>query len=301
MPAFENDLLRDMALFAEVAKRRSFRAAALALGLSPSLLSRRIAIFEKRLGVQLLQRTTRSVQLTEIGTYYVEQSQRLLEQVGLLHEDIRERSTAIRGHLCVAVPADFSLNLMGSLIREFLSRFTGISIDLDTSHPLSDWAVGHVDLAIHVGPLPDSSLVVHPLVQVNSHVYVAPEYFKSRLTPRHPRELSEHECVRRLDRSVDSIWQLRNGDEAIEVSVRGRLALRSFAMISRVVAEGMGIGVIPDYIVRSDLEAGRVVPILKPWKPPLLPVVALTPHRLIPAKTRAFLAFLRERLVTALL
>ena len=301
MPAVDSDLLRDMALFVEVAKRRSFRGTAAALRVSPSLLSRRVSLFEKRLGVQLLKRTTRSVELTELGSQYLERSQELIERACQLNEELRDRAAAVRGPLRIAATLDLGAGLLGPLIGDFLRRNPGVSIELDAARRPEDLVSCHLDLLIHVGSLSDSGLVAHHLLSLNSQIYGSHDYLRGRLTPRQPQDLLEHECLRLLCGAPESSWVLRNGEALLEVPVRGRLTCSSLGLLHQLVLDGVGVGILPDFMARASVASGRMTPLLLPWRPAALPGSALTAQRLVPATTRAFIRFLRDRLTGSLL
>lgn len=288
-----------MFLFAEVAKQRSFSLAAASLQVSLSQLSRRIAAHERRLGLQLLQRTTRKVELTETGAHYFVRCLRLVDEAKELHESLRERAGAPRGHLRILVHADLEAFLLAPVLLKFSELYREISIDLEVSPALSDLKSGRFDLAIRLGGQPDSSLRLHPLTSLSGHVYAAPTYLRHRGIPKHPSALAEHESVYLLGTGRDRTWSLYHGRESLDVEVNGRLALSTFAGVARHVAQGMGIGLIVDLVASEHVRVGRLVQILKPWSCAPLPVVAVTPTQLVPARTRVLLEFLRIELASA--
>lgn len=285
-----------MFLFSEVAKQRSFSRAASSLVVSVSLLSRRIAALERELGQQLLQRTTRRVELTEAGARYFERCQRLVDEARTVHEQAREMAGDPRGHLRILCSIALGGGLLAPLVAEFAALHPAISIELDASPQAAESSKQSFDLALRFGPQPDSSLQIHPLARLESHVYAAPSYLKQRGTPRHPGALAQHECVRLLDPYQESVWAFTDSREAIEVAISGRVSLFCMDMLSRVVAQGLGIGLIAEPFAREQVQAGRLLRILKGWSTAAFPVTAISPSRMLPARARVFLDFLRARL-----
>lgn len=289
-----------MFLFSEVAKQRSFSRAASSLQVSLSLLSRRIAALERELGQQLLLRTTRRVELTEAGARYFERCQRLVDEARVVHEQARDMAGDPRGHLRIVCSIALGGSLLAPLIAEFAAVHPAISIELDASPRSVEMSKQSFDLALRLGAQLDSSLQIHPLARLESHVYAAPAYLKQRGTPRHPSALAQHECVRLLDPYKESgRWAFADGRDAIEVAVSGRVSLSCMDMLSRVVAQGLGVGLIAEPFAREQVQAGRLLHILKSWSTAPFPLIALSPSRMLPARARVFLDFLRARLPIA--
>ena len=295
-PRSEDELFRDLFLFVAVAKAMSFSGAAKDLHVSLSLLSRRVEAFERHLGVQLIKRTTRKLELTEVGSEYFERCQQLVEQIREVHNDLLETRTTPRGHLRVVMPGDCSLLLDALLLTRFTARHPEITLDIEVTSPQIDLAFCHFDVALWLGRLPDSSLVAHPLAQLTSHVYASPGYLARHREPVHPRDLMAHECVRLLGLQHHNTWSFHQGATLEDVQVSGRLALNHMGMINQLVAAGAGVGVIADRIASLNLQAGFLVKLLSSWSVTPLPVVALTSARSLPAKSRVFIEFLRQHL-----
>ncbi len=298
-PFAEHDFIGDIFLFVEVARLRSFSRAAVSLQVSPSLLSRRIAGLEKRLGLQLIKRTTRKLELTDSGALYFERCSLLVAEARSIDEQMQQRISAPQGHLRIAMPVDFGLILMPSLLEEFGALYPKISVECDILTQGVDLMAGRFDLAIQFGDLPDSTLVMHPLVSFQNHIYAAPAYLKRCGTPRHPNDLSAHECILQiLGTTKWSTWSLRKDKESFDVQVKGRLALNNMSMLNRLVSSGMGIGILADFVARDNLRAGVLVRLLHSWSMAALPVVAVSTTRMLPAKTKVFIEFLRTRLAS---
>ncbi|SEK82410.1 DNA-binding transcriptional regulator, LysR family [Roseateles sp. YR242] len=287
------ELLNDMALFVEVAHTRSFSRAADVTGVPNSTLSRRISALEKAIGLRLLHRTTRKVELTEAGQLYYERCRRIVEEARLAHEQLREMQAQPSGVLRASLPVDFATIYMAPLIAEFAARYPGITFDFDLTPRRVDLVAEPFDVAIRMGELSDSNLVARLLARLSVRAYASPGYLKRFGEPRHPSELEQHEC---LGFSRAGKWALQRGKEAVEVPVGGRFQVNSVGMFRRLATLDQGIVLLPEEIVAEDVAAQRLRPILTDWLGRSTPVYALTETRLLPAKTQRFIEFLQERL-----
>jgi DNA-binding transcriptional LysR family regulator len=290
------ELLRDMALFVEVARKRSFSRAAEALGMATSSLSRRISELERRIGLRLLNRTTRRIELTPAGTLYYERSRRIVDEARIAHEQLAAEGEDPRGTLRVTMPADFGLAFLAPLLDEFARRYPGISFDFDLSPGTVDLVSGSVDVAIRTGALPDTGLIARRIANVSRHLYAAPAYLAKAGEPAGPSDLTRHECVHIASPGRAATWTLIRGKKKVEVTVGGRFACNNVGMIRELAALGLGIAMLPERIVRSEVAAGRLRRVLRDWGIPPHPVSALTATRLLPARTRVFLDFLAAKL-----
>lgn len=287
------DVLNDMALFVEVAKVMSFTKAADALGVPNSTLSRRVAALEKSIGLRLLHRTTRKLELTEAGALYYEQARRIVEEAKLAHERLGEMLMHPSGVLRASLPVDFANVFLAPLIVEFADQYPNISFDFDLTPRNVDLVSEPYDVAIRIGKPKDSNLVARLLAELPGRLYASPKYLKVSGTPQTPEDLGQHQC---LDFPRSGLWRLRNGAEAQEVQVGGRFTMNSVGMIRRLATLHQGVMFAPEQVVADDLVAGRLVQVLPGWVGAAVPVYALTETRLLPAKTQKFLDFLRGRL-----
>lgn len=294
------ELLNDMALFVEVAKAMSFRRAADALGMPNSTLSRRISGLEKAIGLRLLHRTTRKLELTEAGQLYFDRCKRIVDEARLAHEELGEWQAQPRGVLRASLPVDFANTYLAPLIAEFAQRHPDLGFEFDLTPRRVDLVSEPFDVAIRMGDSPDSGLVSRLLARLPTHLYASPGYLARRGEPQQPADLSAHECLR-MRAAQPTVWQLsRPGTQApTEVAVTGRCQLNSVGMMRRLATLDMGIVLMVDALVADEVASGRLQQVLSGWQGPPVPVHALTETRLLPAKTQRFIAFLRERLDTA--
>lgn len=289
------ELLNDMALFVEVVKAKGFRGAAEAVGVPNSTLSRRISALEKAIGLRLLHRTTRKVELTEAGQIYYERCRRIVDEARLAHEQLGEMLAQPSGVLRASLPVDFSVTYLAPLIAEFANRYPGLTFDFDLTPRRSDLVSEPFDVAIRMGEPENSQLIARHLASLQAQLYASPGYLERSGEPQTPADLEGHECLSML-KSGSGSWTLNKGDETARVSVSGRFSLNSVGMIRRLATLDMGIILIPEEIVADDVSSGKLRRILPGWYGAPLPVYAITETRLIPAKTQRFIEFLRERL-----
>ncbi|MBV5265921.1 LysR family transcriptional regulator [Pinisolibacter aquiterrae] len=286
--------LNDMALFVEVVKAKSFRGAAETMGMPNSTLSRRISELEKVIGLRLLNRTTRRIELTEAGQLYFERSKRIVEEARLAHEQLGELLAQPSGVVRASLPVDFATIFLAPRMAEFARRFPGISFDFDLTPRRVDLVAEPFDVAIRMGELPDSNLIARQLALIPIHLYASPRYLELHGEPVHPRDLSGHECLRM--RTATETWTLHHGPQIVEVAVGGRFLLNNVGMIERLAIFDLGIAMLADEIAAKDVAEGNLRRILPDWHCPPAPVWAVTETRLLPAKTQRFIEFLRESL-----
>ncbi len=285
--------LNDMGLFVEVVKAKGFVRAAEAIGMPSSTLSRRISGLEKSIGLRLLNRTTRRVELTEAGQLYYERCKRIVEEAALAHVQLGDMVSNPTGMLRVSLPVDFANVYLTELIAEFASAFPNIKFDLDLTPRRVDLVAEPFDVAIRMGDPEDSALIARPLARLHPWLFASPGYLETHGAPSHPKELESHEC---LFMPRANIWRLSNGEVKAEATVHGRFMLNSNSMIRRLAALDLGIALLPEQIAADQLASGQLVRILEDWQGTPIPVFAITETRLLPAKTQRFIEFLKSRL-----
>lgn len=289
------ELLNDMALFVEVVKAKSFRGAAAIMGMPNSTLSRRISGLEKAIGLRLLHRTTRKVELTEAGQLYFERSKRIVDEARLAHEQLGEMLAQPSGVLRASLPEGFATIFLAPLVAEFSRRYPGISFEFDLTPRLADLVTEPVDVAIRMGEPANSNLIARLLARLPRHLYASPRYLELAGEPEHPDELSRYECLR-LRTAKGSTWTLIQPGQTVQIAVGGRFLVNSVGMIQRLATLDMGIAVLAEGIVADDIASGRLRRVLPQWQADPVSVYAMTETRLLPAKTQRFIDFLREHL-----
>ena len=287
------ELLNDMALFVEVANTLSFRRAADATGVPNSTLSRRISALEKAIGLRLLHRTTRRVELTEAGQLYYERSRRIVDEARIAHEQLGEMLAQPSGVLRASLPVDFATVYLAPLIAEFARRYPGITFDFDLTPRRVDLVTEPFDVAIRMGELANSNLIARLLARLSVQVYASPRYLELSGEPTHPADLAQHEC---LGFTKAGKWTLHRQAQTVEVEVGGRFLVNSVGMFRRLATLDLGVILLPEEIVADDLATGRLRRVLPEWQGNPTPVYALTETRLLPAKTQRFIEFLQQHL-----
>jgi DNA-binding transcriptional LysR family regulator len=287
------ELLNDMALFVEVVNAKGFRGAAEATGVPNSTVSRRISLLEKAIGLRLLHRTTRRVELTEAGRIYYERCRRIVDEARIAHEQLGEMLAQPSGVLRASLPVDFSTIYLAPIITEFAERYPGISFDFDLTPRRVDLVTEPFDVAIRMGEQPNSTLIARQLAMLTAQVYASPRYLARAGEPKTPKDLSQHEC---LGFPKADTWTLQNGTDTVQVQVGGRYVLNSVGMFRRLATLDQGLILLPKAVVADDLARGDLQQVLPGWQGKPMPVYAFTETRLLPAKTQRFIEFLKERL-----
>lgn len=289
------ELLNHMSYFVEVVKAKSFRGAAESLGMPNSTLSRKIGELEKTIGLRLLHRTTRKIELTEAGQIYYERCRRIVDEARLAHEQLGTMLANPEGLLRISLPADFAIVVLTPIICQFSERYPGISFDFDLTPRNVDLVSEPFDLAIRMGALPDSGLIARKLGALPRYVYASPQYIATKGELGTPQDLSGHEClIMRPEKTAT--WHLYQGDLKESIRTSGRFQMNSIGMMRRLATMGMGIVVLPELIVAEDVKSGRLTRVLLPYEAEAVTIYALTETRLLPAKVQVFIEFIREHL-----
>jgi DNA-binding transcriptional LysR family regulator len=272
---------------------QGFTRAGEALDMPASTISRRISALEKSIGVRLLNRSTRKVSLTEAGAAYFARCQHIVEEARIAHEVLMDETSNPRGRLKVSMPSTLAMSLLSNALREFSLRYPEIECEYDLSIRRINLQSDPYDVVIRVGEPPPSGIVSRRLGTLVLGLYASREYLNAQGAPASPADLARHECLRATAERVDSIWTLFSGDNQEQrVRVRGRIALNQVLMLRRMGEAGMGI--VPLSI--QDMKGGGLIRVLPGWSFAPVPMVALFPSRMMPARARVFIDFVKERL-----
>ncbi|HEX6832930.1 MAG TPA: LysR family transcriptional regulator [Rudaea sp.] len=291
------DRLSEIAAFVEVARWRSFVRASAQLGLSVSAASRAVAALEARLGVRLLQRSTRRVGLSEAGRAHLPRCEALLAELAEAEAAVSERNTALRGLLRASVPGGFGLTHLAPILPDFLREHPQLRLDLQMSNRFVDLIEEGYDVAIRVGTLTDSRLAARKLGANRRILVASPQYLREHAPPKHPRDLDAHPCLILDIGPHPDAWTLANASRRHAVRVSGPLRSNHVLALRDACLAGLGIGLLPHFALTELLDEGRLVRVLPKWQTPEQGVYAVYPsNRLIPAKVRAFVDFIGGRL-----
>jgi DNA-binding transcriptional LysR family regulator len=291
------DRFRTIDSFVRVANAGSFSAAAKQLGLSRALVSLHITDLEKRLGVRLLNRTTRSLTLTEAGTTYLEFCQRLLAEMSQQEASIAQRQKEPRGTLKVAAPKSFGTLHLSDAVVSFAAQHPSIQVSLileDYSFRAYDFVDQGLDVAVRLGELPDSTLIARKIAALQWVVCAAPAYLARNGEPKTPAELSKHACLSHLNLDPnDRAWRLHDADHVISVKIGGAFSSNSALVLRKAALAGLGIAYLPLYCIDQDLDSGVLRCLLPDYSPPERPIyVVYPPGAQIPERVRSFVDFL---------
>lgn len=289
--------LNDLDAVLAIARRASFRAAAIDLGMSTTALSNAIGKLEANLGVRLFNRTTRSVSLTDAGRLFVEHVAPALGEVQGALEVVRAQRDQPSGMLRINAAAFAAREIIGPLVLEFLRRYPQMQVDLVTEGRLVDIVADGFDLGVRVADLVPSDMISLSLGRPQRYAVVASAaYLAARGTPRLPADLQRHSCVRvRLPDGALFRWRFANGNSAQQIDVQGPITLDEASLARTAVMAGVGLGYFMEQDVREDIAAGRLVRVLDDWTPPLPGLCLYYAGRRNPsAGMTAFLELARE-------
>jgi len=291
--------LEDMRIFVNAVEQGSFTAASEALGLSKQFVSRRVMALEDRLGVRLLNRTTRRLDVTDAGREFHARSVRILEDVDDAELAVSSQGASPKGTLRISAPMSFGTRYLGAALPAFLLRYPAVSIELDLNDRTVDLIREGYDMGIRIGRLQDSTLVARPLAPAQIVTCCSPGYRDGRGAPATPAELAEHDCLLYgHNRQVE--WHFESAGRAMTVPVSGCLLANNGEIIRDAAMAGLGIARLPTFIAGEALSDGRLVTVLDDFALPASAVHAVYPqHRQASLAIRAFVDFLREVLADA--
>ena len=291
------DRIASMAAFPKVVGAGSFSGAAREMQVSQASVTKQIQELESWLGARLLNRTTRRLNLTEIGVAFYERSTRILEAVEEARNAAGALQTVPRGRLRINAPVSFGLLHLAPVITEFLELHPDISVEMLVNDRLVDLLEGEFDVAMRIGRLRDSSLIARRIAPIRLAVCAAPAYLATHGVPRTPEDLARHNCLEYTYFESRGEWRLLNSDgEEIIVPVSGRYLANNADVLRSTALAGGGIILIPTFIVGQDLRTGRLVRLLPDFPPPEQALHALyPPGRHLSAKVRSFVDFLVAR------
>jgi DNA-binding transcriptional LysR family regulator len=290
------DRLAHIATFVAVAEAESFSAAADRLDLSRAMASKHVQALEDRLGVKLLERTTRRVRLSDAGRRYLERARRLLHDFDVADTEARGERLAPAGLLRINGPVSFSRGHLAAAIAPFLTRFPELSVDLTVNDRIVDLLEEGYDVAVRIGRLTDSTLVARRLAPVRLHLAAAPDYLDLRGRPEHPSDLVDHACLAYAYASEGMSWRFSDrAGQTVVVRPRGPMSANNGEILTEAAIAGAGIVQQPDFVLGRHFAAGTLVRVLPDWQAPDLAVHAVHHQsRHVSAKIRVFIDYLAE-------
>ena len=287
--------LNDLKVFVRVAESGSFAKAAKHLGISKSSVSRKVSNLEQRLGVALIVRTTRQINITDFGKIYLNSCRRVLSELAEAERLVQEFSNVPSGTIAVHASVATGQYLLADMIEEFLSIYPDISIDLQLSNERINLIGAGIDVALRIGDLPDSSLISRRLGKLSFGPYASQEYLDRIGRPEHPIDLQKHNCLLMPDLPECDLWRLSCEGRIENMKVFGRLQINDFGTLYSLAKKGFGIAVFPENVMRNELK--DLVRVLPDWSMRQASFCALHPaHAVSVSKVNVFLNFISQKL-----
>ncbi len=287
--------LNELLVFTRVVQAGSFTAAARLLGMPKSTVSRKVAELEERVGARLLQRTTRKLGLSDAGRAYFDHTARIVAQAEEAERALGRLEAAPRGLLRATAP--LSLSVLAPIVAEYLSRYPEVRLELLCNDRRVDLVEEGFDVAVRVGRLEDSSLVLRPLGAIRRVLVAAPSYCAAHGAPKAPAELAHHAGIVFSGSPDPTLWSLRGTGARVSVRVPARVVANDLDVVREAARAGLGVAWLPEFAAEGDLRERRLVRLLPSWCSDDVPLQAVYPTaRLLSPKVAAFVELLVARL-----
>jgi DNA-binding transcriptional LysR family regulator len=291
------DYASEMAAFVRVVDSNGFSAAAPVLGLSPSAVSKLITRLEARLGVRLLQRTTRALHLTQEGEVFYAAAKRIVGEIETLENQIAGQSSTPSGVLRVTTSLAFATHQLAPVLSEFLARYPLVQFELLPTDRVIDMVEEGIDVALRIGRLADTSFMARKIGEDKRLICAAPSYLARHGTPQRPEDLRRHNCIVSRDHAYLNRWSFKVDDQVVEIDVRGRVAVSEGEAQMQLALQGVGIVRLTRLTLAQAIRDGTLVPLLGAFSAEeAVTIHAVYPHRRhLAPKVPAFVNFLIEK------
>lgn len=288
--------LDDLRAFVAVAEAGGFGRAARKLGLSKSIISRRVAALEADLGADLLVRGARGVSITEAGETFRQRAEQILADLAEARDAVAETRESLAGALRLALPLAFGLRHMAPLLADLALAHPRLRIEASYSDAFVDLMADRYDAAIRLGNLADSSLIARRIAPIHGALVASPAYLARRGRPLSVADLSEHDAVIQTGMRQGEVWRLLDGQRVVTVKPHGRMRADNSEAVLQAVVAGLGIAMLPTFLISPDIEAGRLEPLLMEHPLPEAGLyVVRPPSGTATAKVRALTELMLER------
>jgi DNA-binding transcriptional LysR family regulator len=289
--------LNDIVVFTKVVETHSFTGAAELLGLPKSTVSRKLAQLEERLGVRLVQRTTRKLALTDIGQAYYDRCARIVADLAAAEQLVTDMQATPRGRLRITAPIDLSSRHLGTIIAGFLAGHADIYIELEATDRVVDLIEEGYDVAIRFGTLPESTLIARKLCNADAVLCASPAYLAAHKPPATVDELEAHDRVLFTPSPRTQSWTLEHGAQTYEFGRPAHFASNNIGAIRDAALAGAGIALLTDFMVNADIAAGSLVQLLPEWRSRAIEIHAVYPARQnLPPRLSLFLDHIAKAL-----
>lgn len=288
--------LTELKTFVAVVETGGFNRAADQLDASAAAVSRRVSSLESALGVKLLNRTTRQIDLTEAGRQFYVDVVSIIESLEEAEEKIQTGRETVKGTLRIAAPLSFGIGRIAPILPEFMKRHPELKVNLQLEDRFTDLVAEGFDVAIRIGSLKDSTLVATRLARIPRVFCASPDYLARRGEPRRPEDLSGHNCLNYSLLSTRDNWSFAVGEGTRDIEINGSLSTNNGDVLKEATMQGLGIMMIPTFFVEQELKDGSLKAVLSDYCPEPFGLYAVRPSRhFTPARVRALIDYLREQ------
>ena len=283
--------LNEVLVFIKVVQAGSFSQAALQLGMPNSTVSSKVSSLEARLGLTLIRRTTRRLNVTPAGQAYFKKCVQGLEEIYSAENELLASEGEPQGRLRLTAPMDLGSHILPNLISDFSKKFSKVNLDILLTDRRVDLLAENMDLAIRAGELKDSSLKAKKLGAIYFSIFAAPKYLKAHGVPSHPKELRQHQCLHFTSMGSES-WKLASPKGLTEFPIMSRVLINDLNLIKTLVCNGDGLALLPAFSCFPELQQGKLVHVLTEWRSQTTPVHFVYPAQKYTApKVSAFIEF----------
>lgn len=296
-------MLADMDLFVTAAEMRNFGRAALALNVTVSTLSRRIAGLERELGLLLIRRSTRSFALTEAGQQFFDRARNIIKMVAQTKEELSSSFTSVSGHVRAGSPSDLATTILAPAFARFCRENAAVSLDIVSTQGQPNLDRDKLDVAFsvtHQVSLPDSSCSARQIGSFARMLYASKSYLKRHGTPKNPQDLQKHSCIRYLDAALETQWRLHRERRSYSVSVGGPCASSSVIVSAQAAREHLGIAILPCHLASHPTYGAGLIGVLPDWEGTPVNVFAVTADRKLPLRLEELIRLVRSEFATRL-
>lgn len=287
--------------FVAAVEHGGFTAAGQVLGRDGSILSRRVTALEQRLGVRLMERTTRRLVLTQAGEDFYPRMQLALRALQDIEQDTAATASRVRGSLRIALPATFGRMWLAPVLPRFMAIYPDLVVNVAFEDRYVDLVAESFDVAVRIGSLSDSRLVARRLAPSQRLLCAAPAYLQAHGWPALPADLGQHACLGFSKLASHPVWHLCDGDSTVAIRIAGPLVTDDAHSLVQAAVAGLGIAMVSDWLAGPELACGRLVPVLTDFPIESQEAIYLVhpSQRLVPSKTRAFIDWIVQELSTS--
>lgn len=286
----KTDSLEGLTVFVQVIESGTFSAAANVLGHAVSHISKTITRLEDRLGARLINRTTRSLSLTDVGQVYFEKARQIVNDAREAEQSINQLQDEPTGRLKISVPTSFGQSHMQPLIRDYMLKYPDVYLQIDFTSRLVDVIGEGFDLCVRMGTPKSSNLISRKLLNYKFLTIATPDYFERNPLPKIPQDLKNHQAIKYMYNQVPITWEYLNDEkETIHIDIKNKVECNNIAMQKTLIMAGLGIGRLPDFICKNEIQSGELIQVLDKYEMPSQAAYLVYPHRLhLSAKVRIF-------------